>query len=611
MILRRNYVIILIIMAAIFVLFQFSQIAKGSGNDYLNNDNLEISIPERIEWKTDILSFDDVNFDDLNQKEYAIFIGDESSNIGKIVTQWAQYTRTPLVYGEDLELIPQKLVSTPKFIAIDSAYVDCSKEIQTLKSYTDEGISLVFCTLPDVKVIDSNVELKQLLGILYVEEEMVEVEGMKLFDGFLLGGETIYQPQKKNEERRQDLNLNMPWYVTAGGTKTYMVGLMDSKFDKDNEIKNDLFPAVLWRNSLGKGQVFCVNGDYMSTTAGLGILSSIIYELSEYQLYPVVNAQNTLLVDFPLLSDENSEQIGDTYTRSYQLFQNTVVWPTLIALSEKDNVRYTCLLSPKYNYADPAEPNQDFYMTMLNMFNERKSEVGYSLEHTDDNSLNEKISYDSDFFMTIENRYTFSSAFFNLKDMKQVERTLDSKFMKEVRTLACDADINIPILSYINDDVTLQSLTSSTKDFTYSQDLMLKSIETALGYDNAKLDFTDVLYPENVNDEWQIIYDDMSSALSSYWKPFKAFDKTSLTESDQRVRVFLNLNSKSVKKDNEITLDIEGRGDNTCYFLLRTHGKRIDYIEGADYEEVEEDAFLLTINSNQVKITLGEVSSIK
>lgn len=603
MISRRNFLIIVIVMAVIFVMFQFSQIAKDSGNDYMHNDSLELSIPDNNEWKAVIKSTEDADKSEFSGNDYILFIGDKESNLGSIVTQWATYTKNKLLVSKSLEEYTLFGGKDPRFIIADSSFINFNKDLAGLKKFTADGVSTVFCTLPDNATINASEELREYLGISYIKEDSITVEGIKLFDGFLLGGETIYQPQKPAEEKRQDLNLTMPWYMTSGGTKTYMVGLMDEYFG-DTESKNDFFPALIWRNSTDKGQVFCVAGDYMNTTAGLGILSSMIYELSNYQLYPVVNAQNTLLIDYPLLANENDEKINSTYSRSYDAFQKIVIWPSLIAIGEKDKMKYTCLMSPKFDYEDSAQPNHDDYSTYLNLFNERDCEVGYSLEHPDSVEVMDKIKTDEKFFESLESRYTFTSAFIKISDEDELSNIVGEKALSNVRTIACDADIQIPILSYLNKDIVLQSLTSNTKNFAYSKDLMLKSIETALGYDNAKLDFTDVVFPEDEMDEWQNIYDDMSSSLSTYWKPFRAFDRTTLSESDRRVRVFLNLYSTSEREDNEITLNIEGRGTDDCYYILRTHGEQIAKIEGATYTEIEEDAYLLTVSSDEVKISL-------
>lgn len=608
MISRRNFFIIIIIMSTILFLFQFSQIVKDYGNDYTYNPYVDVKPVTRNEWKQVRLTKDS-DFSERTDKDYILFIGDEDTNIGSIVSQWTLYSKRDYMTLSDINDFNKDSYTYPEFLLVDSAFTDYEKDTEIYTDLVSEGVSIVFLNLPDVETIESVPGLKELFGISYVQEKEVEVEGVKLFSGFLIGGETLYKPKKQEEEKRQDMNLNVPWYITGGGTKTYMVGLMDEYYD-DYEYKNDYFPALIWRNSFGNAQVFCVNGDYVADTAGLGILSSMIYELSTYQLYPVVNAQNTLVVDFPLMANENDEEFYSIYSRSVIPFETDVVWPTLVTLSEKDHLKYTCLMAPKYDYSDPTDANFDYYDTFLRLFGEKESEIGISLEHAPGITLSDKLDYDKDYYDTIERKYPPTAAFLDLNDVDELEAALKKDYISRVRTIACDADIKLPILSYITDNITLQSLTSNTKDFTYSQDLMLKSIETVLGYDNAKLTMSSVAWPESDADHWENIYNDMASSLQTYWKPFRAFDRTTLSESDARVRTFLNLYSKSERSGNTINLSVSGANGEKCWFILRTHGEVISKLSGATYKEIEENAYLLEITEENVVIELKAANAL-
>lgn len=609
MISRRNFAVITIIMVMVLFLFQFSQIVKSSGNEFMNNDYSDLKFSMNHEWEAPIIKLSEDGESSLQEGNYILFVGDVNSNVGSVVKQWTTYTKRALCVVDSISeyvLLTEKL---PEFLIIDSSNVDYNEETDELIHMTDEGVSIVFCTLPDSHVIDSNAELKKIMGVNYVKEPEITVEGIHLFSGFLLGGETIYQPKKKSEEFRQDMDLTMPWYVTAGGTKTYMVGMMDEYYG-EYEYKNDYFPAIIWRNSLGNAQVFCVCGDYMSQTSGLGILSAMIYELSDYQLYPIVNAQNTLLVNFPILANENEQEFKQIYSRSVESFQADVIWPTLISLSEKYGMRYTAFVSPKYDYKDAAQANPDVYYDFLEKMHERRTEVGASLQYAKGTLLQDKLGYDEKFYTDLDAYLETSSAFINIEDADNINDIQQKEFAKNIRTVACKEDIQIPILSYLENDVTLQSLTSDTKKLTYTRDLRLKSIETTLGYDNAELNFSDVIWPVNEEDHWQNIYTDMSSALTTYWKPFGVFDKTTLTESDQRVRVFLNMDYEQSRDGDSIALHVKGRDGNTCWFLLRTHGEKIIDMTGGSFEKVEDGTYMLTIEADDVILQLESVETM-
>ncbi len=597
-------------MIIVLFLFQFSQIIKSSENNYTENDYEHIELVENKSWEKEHIELNDKAQVMNLEERFTLFVGDKKDNVGSIVSQWADYTKRQLCVASSITQYLNLTGKLPEFLIVDSRHVDFDTEIEKFEKLAGQGVSIVFCNLPDTDIIESNTSLKKLLGINFVKEKEVKVEGIKLFSGFLLGGESIYEPKRKREEKRQDMDLTMPWIITAGGTKTYMVGIMDDYYD-DYQFKNEYFPAIIWRNSLGNAQVFCVCGDYMSQTTGLGILSAMIYELSDYQLYPIVNAQNTLLVNFPLMAYENETEFFDIYSRTVNTFQNDIIWPALIALSERFGLKYTSFLAPKYNYKDNAQADNSSYDKYLRLFNERKVEVGASMMHSKDTSLDEKIAYDEGFYHTLEKPLVSTSTFMDIEELNQVEKIKKLDYTNKIRTIACKENVQIPILSYLDDNTTLQSLTSDTEHLTYSQDLRLKSIETTLGYDNAELDFSDVFWPESEADQWQNSYNDMSSAMNTYWKPFRIFDRTTLTEGDERVRVFLNIDYKEARDQDEIKLTVTGRDNHTCFFILRTHGEKIEKMQGGNFQKIEKDAYLLKIEQDEVTIDLKNIETVK
>lgn len=44
--------------------------------------------------------------------------------------------------------------------------------------------------------------------------------------------------------------------------------------------------------------------------------------------------------------------------------------------------------------------------------------------------------------------------------------------------------------------------------------------------------------------------------------------------------------------------------------MLRTHGEKIESVEGADFVKVEKDAYILTINEDDVKINVKSTEKL-
>ena len=115
--------------------------------------------------------------------------------------------------------------------------------------------------------------------------------------------------------------------------------------------------------------------------------------------------------------------------------------------------------------------------------------------------------------------------------------------------------------------------------------------------------------PENEKDQWENLADKMAANIDTYWKPFSAFDKTTVSHSDERVRNFLNGKVTSNRNNDTVTIKAENY-NGSAYLLLRTHGEEIHEMTGGSYKKVEEDAYLLTLTDDSARIKLKSKTSL-
>lgn len=607
MVSRRIFFSICIMMMVFLFMVQFSQIIKMNGNLYNINEYMDTEVRSGAErWQAKEPDFGELS--ELVDTGYVVFLGDWEDSVGRVVSQWCNYTKRTCMAVKSTDELKLKKEWLPEFVLLDSESVDFERETENLIWLAREGVSLVFCNLPDSEVISANSDLRKLLGISIVRDNAVTVEGIQLFSGLLLGGEAVYRVQEPDDEEYQDLQLIIPWYQTASGTKTYMVGLMElteSEDDEDEEdsITRENLPAIIWRNSYENAMVFAVNGDYLSDWTGLGLLDSFVYEMEPYQLYPVVNARNTVVANYPNFSSENSEQLYQTYSRTPEGLYRDVMWPGISAVSQRFGLRLTCFFIPRYFYADGAEPADTDLVFYLQQLKEIRAEAGRTLEYAGDVTMEEKLSRDESFYQTLEGSYQFGAYYAGAEISGELDRQLRTGKLADIRTLVYNDKEEYPLISYYTDEVTLQCITVNAKEYTYSRDLQMRSIATALGYTNVLMDMTNVTWPQSTEDQWERYFDDISSNIGTYWSRFRNFSATSLTESDAHVRSFLNLDYQEFRDGDEITLQVENAGEE-CWFVLRTHEERIVGMEGGSYDELEEDFYLIHLQDEQVKIEL-------
>lgn len=595
MVSKRKFFSIATMMFVLFFLFQFSMVLRDSKNTYdINSSLTEKKADGRNRWTPS----DNVTGADSS----VVFIGNENGDMGTAISRWCTYAKRKLISCKSVSTYKADDKNLPEMMILESEKYADGDNLTTLETLEKKGVIIVFGCLENAKNIQNNKALMKFLGIQKVVAEETHLAGVKLFEGLLLGGEVTYNTSKdKEEKKRQDLELDVPWYQVGSGTKTYMVGLLDEKTGKN--VENEDFPTIIWRNGIDYGSVFAVVGDYMKGSTALGLLDGMRAEALQYTIYPIVNAQNLSMVNFPVFADENNTEMLKLYSQSVTGIARDIMWPALISVVEKSDMKMTCFIQPQADYTDDIEPksgNLEFYLKQMK---EQSAEAGISLEYQKLDKAEDKVTKDTEFFENEKINYRFGAAFAKEKDLKGILKDTDSGLLGDVGILVCDYTENQPVVSYYSDSVTLQTVTSDGMNYAYSDDIRMRSIQTALGYTNVMLDMYDIFWPQEKTDRWEVMQKRFSSNLLTYWKNFRDFDSTTLSESNARIRTFLNLAYSQSREDNTITLQTSEAGS---WFILRTHGEEIDEIDGGSQTEIEADAYLICAEDTTVKIRLKE-----
>lgn len=592
---KRKFFSIATMMFVLFFLFQFSMVLRDSKNTYDINSSLT---EKKTDGENQWTPFDSATGSDSS----VVFVGNKAGDMGTAVSRWCTYAKRKLVSCKSVSTYKSDDKNLPEMMILESEKYADGDNLTTLETLEKKGVIIVFGCLENAKNIQNNKALMKFLGIQKVVAEETHLAGVKLFEGLLLGGEVTYNTSKdKEEKKRQDLELDVPWYQVGSGTKTYMVGLLDEKTGKN--VENEDLPTIIWRNGIDYGSVFAVVGDYMKDSTALGLLDGMRAEALQYTIYPIVNAQNLSMVNFPVFADENNTEMLKLYSQSVTGIARDIMWPALISVVEKSDMKMTCFIQPQADYTDDIEPksgNLEFYLKQMK---EQSAEAGISLEYQKLDKAEDKVTKDTEFFENEKINYRFGAAFAKEKDLKGILKDTDSGLLGDVGTLVCDYTENQPVVSYYSDSVTLQTVTSDGMNYAYSDDIRMRSIQTALGYTNVMLDMYDIFWPQEKTDRWEVMQKRFSSNLLTYWKNFRDFDSTTLSESNARIRTFLNLAYSQSREDNTITLQTSEVGS---WFILRTHGEEIDEIDGGSQTEIEADAYLICAEDTTVKIRLKE-----
>ena len=597
MVSKRNFFSIAIMMFVLLFLFQFSMVLRDRQNTYDVNSNLTARTADgKNAWEKQKL---DLTAKIETDRNYVLFVGDAYGAMAQSVERWCDYAKWDFAQCNSMDEFTQKLEKLPGMLILESEKYALGDHLKELEKLIRKGVIIVFGCLENPQNIENNEELQDFLGIYKVASEKTELTGVKLFEGLLLGGEVVYETPKEAEEKeRQDLQLEAPWYQVGSGTKTYMVGLLDQT-KMNGSVNNEDLPTIIWRNGIEGGSVFAVVGDYLKDSTALGLLDGMVAEASEYYLYPVVNAQNLSMVNFPAFANENNEKMAELYGQQVTGIGRDIMWPSLVSIVEKGGLKMTCFMQPQADYQDEAGADSKDLVFYLKQMKEQNAEAGLSLQYKKADSLKEKLDQDAEFFRKADSSYQYGTAFTEEQNLDQVKDLMDTELLKNVNTLVCEYTEQEPVISYYTDEVTLQIVTSDGMNYHYSDDIRMRSIQSALGYTNVMLNMQDIFWPEREKDRWQIMQKHFSSNLLTYWKNFTVFDSTTLSESNTRTRTFLNLDFAQSRTENEITLQTSEPGS---WFILRTHGEEIADVEGGTWTEIEEGAYLIQAAEPMIRI---------
>lgn len=605
MVSRRNYLTIAMMFVILLFMFQFTGVMKEQLSEYESNEYADDTTTSFQ--RSDAFLAEQTSADACE----VIYVGEAGGAEESVVKTWCSYRKRTFFCSSSLALLDSLQDDALQVLVVDGSKVTSEEEVAVLRREAQMGVTVIFATLPQSSVIREYRGLRELLGIRAVIADEIPLAGMHLFSGFLLGGEEIYEVTEPGEEERQDMNPSVPWYTTGAGTKTYMVGtLSDETIEQtvDDEIraqyvgmeeeaaKNSLLPAILWRNSVDTAKIFCVNGDYLADISAVGILDAMMGETYDYDIYPVINAQNLVIADLPAFVSENEEEMQKRYSQSAQAVYQEIVWPSLTSIASRTGAKMTCMMTPQFTYTDEEEPDGENVTYYLKRLKEEHAEAGLSADSREGIPLSEKIKQDQTFWQTYAPSYRFLSLYAD--GVKSIGE--ESALPAEIRTVALGSGASEAV-GYLNENVTLQPSTSSGIRHTFLDDFKVKCMETALGYSNITLDLYSVTYPEGDEDSWEKMSKKIAANLGTYWKAYEAFDATTLTESDVRIRRFLALDYKQQRAGNVITLSLEHRED-AAWFLLRLHGEKVTEVAGGSFEEIEDGVYLILAEEDEVSV---------
>ena len=601
---KRNFIMMFTMIIVVLALFLSSVVLKEYYNDYDVNHMAE----------TEALDKKDGFFVNGETDGQVLYFGEEENGYFEVIKEWSEYRKKEFTALNYLDTVSGIEDVSRKYLLVDGELFETNTEeyAEAFTEYVSKGGVVIFYRMPSYNTIRNCDALRNLLGIQRLRGETVKLQEIRLYSGFLLGGETHYSFDEASDPDLADMDSEIPWYDISSRTKTYMVGFLSAEEKSSMGINNEDMPAIIWRSNMENGSVFAVNGDYINT-AGIGILDAMLYEAQEYTLYSVVNAQNLFIAGFPDLTNENERLMAEVYGMTTEQFCRDILWPSFVAAADKGNWKITSFVSVKQNDSTKTKPKTDGLIDYLKYFNEESAEAGVSLGRINSSDIRASVKDEKAQLDKLDLDYMFAAGYVRNDNKDKLNSLINSEgktdYFTDIRTVVGEYAENERTIYWLTDKITCQNATTDAYKHSYRDSLRLKSIETSLGFSGVQADIFRILNPKTEKDQWQNLADKMAANIDTYWKPFAAFDKTTVSQSDERVRNFLNGKVTSNRNNDTVTIKAENY-NGSAYLLLRTHGEEIYEMTGGSYKKEEEDAYLLTLTDDSARIKLKSKTSL-
>jgi hypothetical protein len=595
---KRNYFVIVLLFFVVFVLFMMVNVTNDLlTRDIVNERAEQTQIAEASQTIGDsVLDMEKGEASDsvvTNNPAAAIFVQDPEGLYASLLTEWCVYQKYRYQIFEELPAA-ESLDGFDLILVGDYPITkDC---LPLLQAYAAEERDIIITRLPEFEVLEDCPELADFLGIKKCVEKQRELSGIHIFDGFFLGDTRIYTDGDDYGTEDEDTHIKVDYYQLRAGYLVFVQGMLE-----DDSVDYTELPPVLWRTYTEGSNVYVVNTDVFENRGMLGVLTAFVSQSEEYYLYPVVNAQVISVTDFPLLAQENTEQLRSMYSRSSIELNRDVLWPGVDMILRNYGASYNFFMSAQLDYEDESEPEEDLLSFYYKEIAKQSVALGLSYQQVSDVELEDIIRQNSSFFQSAMPDYSFTAVCVEREQVDSLrEASASGKLSSDISLVMTEEKEGQRLFEFLDPDILLASFTQDGFIHESMDDLKMVCLETALGLNNQQVDMRQIFYPESEEEFWNRLSTRWSRG-DTYMTDFEVFDNISVYELEDRVRSFLALNYQVEELENGIRLRITSPAEENS-FILRLRNHRIGSAINADYEKISDTAYLIRSQGDTVEI---------
>ena len=603
-----NLYVPIILVGFFFIFVLFERIYTNNDLLNMNSNSVELSMLSDSEWE--IYSKNNKS----SYQEKSLIIYDHLSSYSVEIKDNVRYvldTISVKSYVKDIENIDEddSLNNYSTIIICIQNLDELNYSASKLENFVKNGGGVLFA----VNILDSN-NLKDYYNLLGIEStgDYKLVDSLIFNDDFLINSSgKIFGKMIINYDVYQfNLKNNVNVHVSSND-------------------KNKL--PIVWDLKYGKGYVGVSNSSLISSKNGRGIFVSLYSAIHDVFVYPVINSAVYFIDDFPSPIPNGTDKIiYDEYGYNVKDFYSNVWWPSMRALTKDKGIKFSSYIIMTYedNVYGPFnntyfDEESRYYIKQLLSTGSEVGIHGYNhqplvlnnFDHGEDINYkiwpNDKLAFESirAVFDYTENIVGKGKVISYVAPSNTISEEMYLKMQEEI------SEIKIYASLYVGDDTVLDQEFNVLDNGVVNVPRLYSNMEITSDSEFMLLNelsyhfiFSHFMHPDDILDVERRSEKGFGHMLNKYSEMIDFVNSTKIrnhTVSSTAAaiqRYQINSFDKKYEK-NKLVLNISGLYD-TMYYFLKTNGKNIKNVDGCKYEKIDDNYYLLTIDSEKVEIEL-------
>ncbi|CUM95226.1 DUF2194 domain-containing protein [Turicibacter sanguinis] len=563
--------------------------------------------------------------ENFKQDHFLIIYGSDDATENFKITERINESLTVLLESIDktYELVTfEQFLNFSDFIAYDAIVIN-EEDLSVIPNsnlvmdYVEEGGSLILAQRP---LIGEGLDLwSPYLGIEEIEGYTVE-DSMVLTSNILIQGEG-YTFSETVSTHALDIVLKDECEILV---------------ESVNEV------PMIWKHDQGEGTVLVANGQFLAERMNRGLLTGILSEIKDDFIYPIVNAKVLHMDDYPMpVPEGTADIIYNEYQVNNEEFFYYIWWPNVLKTTQKYNMKINGYLI--YNYENDVS-DQDLLLNdivrrdhlllqgenllksggelALHGFNhqplrihdylpEEAAVLGYKTWDSIE-AMVSSLSNLANYISEVYPNYTPQSYVAPSNILSEEGRVALKEAFPSLRSICALYDDGGVESSYQQEFGRGED---GIYDFPrYSSGYMLTeeahwNILNGLTFNGV---FSHFIHPDDVLDKdrnyggmsWGKLNEEFDKFMNYLSNDFGWLNNTSISEATNQLEEYVDSQIFFEYKENEISGYIEN-GKSINYYMMKTD-KEITSSENCDYQLIDEGVYLISTNSNEFTLKLGE-----